>query len=142
MSFHYKNLEIVVCEKTKPDSPKFICDVCECFKPVYKCRECVQLMCCSCNNKHKRVSQFQHYHVCMMADHNLCDEHKQNVTHLCVKCAKRLCMKCMLIGHLGHEKEELKSMKTKIKENLSELLHAKKSLQANVSITMQVKANL
>ena len=33
-------------------------------------------------------------------------------------------------------------MKTKIKENLSELLHAKKSLQANMSITMQVKANL
>ena len=93
MKTMFDEMEIVVCEKTKPDSPKFICDVCECFKPVYKCRECVQLMCCSCNNKHKRV----------MADHNLCDEHKQNVTHLCVKCAKRLCIKCMLIGHLGHE---------------------------------------
>ena len=112
-------------------------------------------MCSSCNNKHKRVSQFQQHHVCKMADHNLCDEHKQNVTHLCVKCAKRLCMKCMLINHLEHEhyfkefsegvsvlKEEFKSMKTNIDDNLSELLHEKKLLQANVSITKQIKVNL
>ena len=151
----FDEMELVVVEKTKSDSPKSICEVCECFKPVYRCRECIQLMCGSCNNKHGIVPEFQRHHVYKIVDHNLCDKHKQNVTHVCTKCVKRLCMKCMLIDHLDHKhffkefskgvstfREELNIMKTKMEENLSEILDAKKSLQEKVAVTSEMKGNL
>ena len=155
MKTMFDEMELVVAEKTKTDSPKSICDVCECFKPVYRCRECIQLMCGSCNNKHGIVPEFQRHHVYKIVDHNLCDTHKHNVTHICMECAKRLCMKCMLIDHLEHKhyfkefskgisalREELNIMKMKMEENLSEVLDAKKTLQEKVAMTSEIKANM
>ena len=114
------------------------CDVCESFKATYKCKECVKIMCALCKSNHDNVTLFKSHFLHKIASYSFCEKHGEPVTHSCLKCAKHLCMKCMLLDHVEHSEfyefhdkavgkfdTEMKEMKTKLEGSLEILANKK-----------------
>ena len=129
-------------------TPKFKCQICDIKPPVYKCKDCPQLMCESCKNDHNDM--FEGHAVFEM-----CQKHEESITHLCKKCVTQLCMKCAVLDHKEHKahfidytkgtqelKEEVKTLYSNIKEEIKLLdshLHATK---INHEITLDIDKSL
>ena len=120
------------------------CDVCESFKATYKCKECVKIMCTLCKSKHDNVTFFKSHILHKIASYSFCEKHGEQITHSCLKCAKHLCMKCMLFDHVEHSEfyefhdkaaetfdTELKEMKTKLESSLKTLTNKNNLTQEN-----------
>ena len=120
------------------------CDVCVSYKATYKCKECMQIMCSLCKTKHDSISFFKSHILHKITASSFCEQHRNKVTHSCLKCAKHLCMKCMLFDHVEHsefyefhnkaaEKFEIEmmEMKSKLKGSLVTLEKKKDDLQEN-----------
>ena len=120
------------------------CDVCESFKATYKCKECVKIMCTLCKSKHDNVTFFKSHILHKIASYSFCEKHGEQITHSCLKCAKHLCMKCMLFDHVEHSQfyefhdkaaekfdTELKEMKTKLEGSLKTLTNKNNLTQEN-----------
>ena len=114
------------------------CDVCESFKATYKCKECVKIMCTLCKSKHNNVTFFKSHFLHKIQSYSFCEKHGEQVTHSCLKCAKHLCMKCMLLDHVEHSEfyefhdkavekfdTEMKEMKTKLEGRIAILANKK-----------------
>ena len=114
--------------KENPKSKKnTLCQICDMKPPVYKCKDCPQLMCESCNNKHSKM--FKGHAVFEM-----CEKHEDGITHLCKKCVRPLCMKCGVLDHDEHQdyfvdynkgtkelREEVKTLHNKMKEEIKQI---------------------
>ena len=114
--------------KENPKSKKnTMCQICDMKPPVFKCKDCPQLMCESCNNKHSKM--FDGHAVFEM-----CEKHEDGITHLCKKCVRPLCMKCGVLDHDEHQdyfidynkgteelKEEVKTLHIKMKEEIKQM---------------------
>ena len=116
--------------KENPQSknkPKSQCQICDIKTPVYKCKDCPQLMCDSCKDKHNQM--FERHVVFEM-----CEKHEDGITHLCKKCVRPLCMKCGVLDHDEHRayfidynkgteelKEEVKTLHNNIGEEIKHI---------------------
>ena len=118
-------------EKSEGTKDYAICDVCESYKATYTCKECLQIMCSLCKSKHDNISFFKSHMLHKIAAYSICKQHQSKITHTCLKCAKHLCMKCMMFEHEEHsefyefhakaaEKFDagIKKMKTKLEGSL------------------------
>ena len=120
------------------------CDVCESYKATYNFKECVQIMCTLCKSKHDNISFFQSHTLHKIAGCSFCEQHQSKITHSCLKCAKHLCMKCMLFDHVEHSEfyefhdkaaekfdTKMKELKTKLVGSLVTLTNKKDGMQEN-----------
>ena len=83
--------------KCKKNDSKSMCQICETKPPVYKCKDCPSLICESCKSGHNDM--FEGHAV-----FNMCQIHREGVTHLCKKCIFPLCMKCGVLDHKEHKR--------------------------------------
>ena len=78
-----------------------LCQFCLSENATLKCQECSQLICEECSEKHKTMKTFKDHKI-----YNLCDKHKDGmITHVCIKCARPACAKCVMTEHFDHEAE-------------------------------------
>ena len=78
-----------------------LCQFCLAENATLKCQECSQLICEECSEKHKTMKTFKDHKI-----YKLCDKHKDGmITHVCVKCARPACAKCVMTEHFDHETE-------------------------------------
>ena len=94
-------------------SPK--CLFCSKEKAKYKCRECNQFLCERCKTKHNKMKTFKS-HVIL----ELCHQHLEGISHVCMQCVQDLCIKCLVLDHEDHEHqvEEYNEGKEKLKSEL------------------------
>ena len=85
---------------TKAAKVKSKCQICEEGDPVFKCKECSNILCNRCKDSHGKVPEFQSHTVL-----GLCVKHEDGITHFCKKCVRPLCMKCMLLDHQEHAEQ-------------------------------------
>ena len=79
----------------------FLCKFCLAETATLKCQECSQLFCETCSEKHKAMKTFKDHKI-----YKLCDKHKDGmITHVCIKCARPACAKCVMTEHFDHETE-------------------------------------
>ena len=129
-------------EKSEGTKDYAICDVCESCKATYTCKECLQIMCSLCKSKHDSISFFKSHMLHKIAAYSICKQHQSKITHTCLKCAKHLCMKCMMFEHVEHSEfyefhdkaaekfdAEIKEMKTKLEGSLVTLAKKKGFMQ-------------
>ena len=103
-------------------SPK--CVFCSKEQAKYKCRECYQFLCAQCKIKHNQMETFKN-HIIL----ELCQEHMEGISHVCMQCVQALCIKCIVLDHRDHEhqveennegmgkvKSKLEKMNNKLKE--------------------------
>ena len=82
-------------------SDKALCQFCLDENAALKCQECSQLICEECSEKHKAMKTFKDHKI-----YKLCDKHKDGmITHVCIKCARPACAKCVMTEHFDHEAE-------------------------------------
>ena len=139
-------MEDVTRENTKSEMTNDYtkCYVCKSYKPNYKCNECVQVMCTLCKSKHDNISFFKYHTLHKIAAYSFCEQHESKITHSCLKCAKHLCMKCMLFDHVEHSEFyefhdkavekfdiKIKEMKTKLESSMLSMANKKCSMQEN-----------
>ena len=78
-----------------------LCQFCLSENATLKCQECSQLICEECSEKHKTMKTFNDHKI-----YKLCDKHKDGmITHVCIKCARPACAKCVMTEHFDHEAE-------------------------------------
>ena len=78
-----------------------LCQFCLSENATLKCQECSQLICEECSEKHKIMKTFKDHKI-----YKLCDKHKDGmITHVCIKCARPACAKCVMTEHFDHEAE-------------------------------------
>ena len=78
-----------------------LCQFCLSENATLKCQECSQLICEECSEKHKIMKTFKDHKM-----YKLCDKHKDGmITHVCIKCARSACAKCVMTEHFDHEAE-------------------------------------
>ena len=78
-----------------------LCQFCLSENATLKCQECSQLICEECSEKHKTMKTFKDHKI-----YKLCDKHKDGmITHVCIKCARPACAKCVMTEHFEHETE-------------------------------------
>ena len=85
---------------TKAAKVKSKCQICEEGEPVFKCKECSNILCNRCKDSHGKVPEFQSHTVL-----GLCVKHEDGITHFCKECVRPLCMKCMLLDHQEHAQQ-------------------------------------
>ena len=76
---------------------KNICDVCHRKQIVYKCLDCPNKMCENCTDSHNMLKPFRHHRVVLM-----CEDHGEQVTHICMLCMVTGCPKCIIQEHYNH----------------------------------------
>ena len=130
------------------DKLKSQCQICDINAPVYKCKDCPQLMCESCKNDHNDM--FEGHAVFEM-----CEKHEESITHLCKKCVRQLCMKCAVLDHKEHKahfvdytkgtqelKEEVKTLHSNIKEEIKQIDSHRCAAKKTHEITLDMKKSL
>ena len=130
------------------DLSKSFCQICERKPPVYKCKDCPQLMCQPCTKEHNDI--FRGHQV-----NDMCGEHEESITLLCKKCVRQLCMKCAVLDHKEHKayfveyKEGIQNLQEEAKSMLSSLSKGISSIEghlhhsaAQYKITANMKRNL
>ena len=135
-------------QKQKNSEPKSMCQICDMKTPVYKCKDCPQLMCESCKNDHNDM--FEGHAVFEM-----CQKHEESITHLCKKCVRQLCMKCAVLDHKEHKahfidytkgtqelKEEVKTIHSNIKEEIKQIDSHLDATKINHEITLDMDKSL
>ena len=97
-------------------SPK--CLFCSNENAAYKCRECNQFLCERCKTKHNKMKTFK-THVIL----ELCHEHLEGISHVCMQCLQALCIKCIVLDHEDHEHhvEEYNEGMEKLKSELDKM---------------------
>ena len=117
--------------------PKMRCQICKVATPDFKCNSCPRLMCAACKNEHNDVKEYKGHSV-----FDLCHQHEDSITHMCMKCITPLCMSCMAIDHKHHKgnfedmSEAMKNMmndadklKNTLREKEIELVHFDENIQ-------------
>ena len=114
------------------------CQICEEGEPVFKCKECSNILCDQCKDSHGNVPEFQSHTVL-----GLCVKHEDGITHFCKKCVRPVCMKCMLLDHREHA-QQFVSYDAGVKELLNQAETLQKQLtNAKTSVdTFLEKAKL
>ena len=74
------------------------CQICKVATPDFKCNNCPRLMCAACKNEHNDVKEYKGHAV-----FDLCHQHDDSITHMCMKCITPLCMSCMAVDHKHHK---------------------------------------
>ena len=137
-----------VTNSSGKDLSKSLCQICERKPPVYKCKDCPQLMCQPCTKEHNDI--FRGHQV-----NDMCGEHEESITLLCKKCVRQLCMKCAVLDHKEHKayfveyKEGIQNLQEEAKSMLSSLSKGISSIEAHLhhsasqyKITTNMKRNL
>ena len=120
VNFMLKKMRDRELSKTKQpeiteDPPKTPCQICKRKNPEFKCMQCQRAMCTSCKNAHLKIKDYKDHLV-----FDLCQQHDDHITHMCMKCLIPLCMTCMVVEHHHHN------------ENFLEFTEATKSIQTDV----------
>ena len=102
------------------------CQICKVATPDFKCNNCPRLMCAACKNEHNDVKEYKCHAV-----FDLCHQHDDSITHMCMKCITPLCMSCMAVDHKHHKgnfedmseamTEETKVMKESVKQAVCQM---------------------
>ena len=87
-------------EKKLLASPKKVtlCQLCGREAAGHKCLDCNELMCQTCNVKHSKALRFKNHNVVVK-----CENHDEGISHICVKCVKEVCSKCIIVDHSDHD---------------------------------------
>ena len=112
--------------QSSPDKPRSMCEVCQQIPAIFKCKDCLQLLCGTCKKRHEEIQEFKHHSV-----FDLCQEHQQAITHLCKQCVRPLCMRCMIIDHTEH-----KDHFAKYDQGIAELQSVTKKLRNDIKKEM------
>ena len=100
-----------------------LCQFCLSENATLKCQECSQLICEECSEKHKTMKTFKNHKI-----YKLCDKHKDGmITHVCIKCVRPACAKCVMTEHFDHEAEI-----EKYQEGIETLIQQISKYKANV----------
>ena len=75
-----------------------LCHICNREVAGYKCLDCNELMCQKCIDKHSKSQRFKNHKVVVK-----CDIHNEGITHICSKCVKGVCSKCIILDHSDHD---------------------------------------
>ena len=106
-------------------SPK--CLLCSKKTASYKCRECKQFFCKHCQRNHNKMKIFKSHLIL-----ELCKEHMEPITHVCMQCVQALCVKCIVLDHEDHEDQV---------EEYNEGMEQLKSELDKMNIKLQEKTN-
>ena len=138
-------------EKKLLASPKKVtlCQLCGREAAEYKCLDCNELMCQTCNIKHSKALRFKNHSVVVK-----CENHDEGISHICVKCVKEVCSKCIIVDHSDHDdhvhvykngmsllhsdiekymsvvNKQIKSLDTLLKENQKKIMVEKEQQQS------------
>ena len=138
-------------EKKLLASPKKVtlCQLCGREAAEYKCLDCNELMCQTCNIKHSKALRFKNHSVVVK-----CENHDEGISHICVKCVKEVCSKCIIVDHSDHDdhvhvykngmsllhsdiekymsvvNKQIKSVDTLLKEDLKKIMTEKEQQQS------------
>ena len=74
------------------------CHICNIEVTKYKCLDCNEMMCKRCTAKHSKSQRFTNHKVVVK-----CDIHNEGITHICEKCLKGVCCKCIVLNHSDHD---------------------------------------
>ena len=106
---------------------KMCCQICKVATPDFKCNSCPRLMCAACKNEHDDVKEYKGHGV-----FDLCHQHEDSITHMCMKCITPLCMSCMAIDH-KHHKGNFEDMSEAMKSITKEITVLKDSITEKVN---------
>ena len=133
------------------------CDLCDAYKPLYKCKECSHFMCSLCKSKHDNVPLFKSHLTQKKEDlsSDFCEPHRAKVTHACLKCGRTLCRKCVIFDHVEHGedidcidsaiqkfKDEMNERQEQITDKLECLTKKETVLKRETSVVLFRKAML
>ena len=115
LSKNFMLLEMKDREKKLLASPKTVtvCQLCGREAAGHKCLDCNELMCQTCNMKHSKAVRYKTHKVVVK-----CANHDEGISHICVKCVKEACSKCIIVDHSDHDD------RVHVYENGMGLLHA------------------
>ena len=107
------------------------CHFCNKEPIFYKCIECNKLLCKSCTTKHHKMKIFRSHTIMSMSE--ICQEHSDEISHICMKCVQAVCVKCVVLYHADHEAkvEEYQAGFDNLKSNLETI---KKTLERKQSV--------
>ena len=133
------------------------CDLCDAYKALYKCKECSHIMCSLCKSKHDNVPLFKSHLIQKKEDlsSDFCEPHRAKVTHVCLKCGRTLCRKCVIFNHVEHSedidcadsaikkfKDEMNERREQISDKLECLTKKETLLKGKTSVVLFRKAML
>ena len=107
-----------------------VCDVCEDKPAFYKCSECNEYFCETCNKMHLRMRMSQGHHVAYIksiraineAIKTFCKEHAhEELKFHCRKCDVPICRDCKVLNHEGHLTAEIEEV---VEERKQRVEHA------------------
>ena len=85
-------------DKLLENPPEINCEFCSEEKPVNKCKDCDRVLCDSCTKNHNKMQTFKGHNIS-----KICQDHLDNISHICMKCLKGVCSKCIVLDHGDHE---------------------------------------
>ena len=74
------------------------CHFCNDEPVLYRCEECNKFLCEDCKTKHHQMKLFKSH---SMSD--ICQEHFDGISYICMKCVQAVCVKCVVLDHSDHE---------------------------------------
>ena len=75
-----------------------LCELCNEELASHNCLDCNELMCQICTIKHRKTRRFKKHQMVTK-----CKYHNEGITHMCEKCVKELCSKCITVDHSDHD---------------------------------------
>ena len=104
------------------------CHFCNKEPIFYKCIECNKFLCQSCETKHHKMKVFKGHSMS-----EICQEHFDGISHICMKCVQAVCVKCIVLDHADHE-DKVEEYQVGV-DNLKSILEdAKKKLKRRQTI--------
>ena len=100
MNYHLVQIMEQLKQERQPSISSLKCLFCSNENAAYKCRECSQFFCECCKTKHNKMKTFKS-HVIL----ELCHQHLEGISHVCMQCVQALCIKCIVLDHEDHEHE-------------------------------------
>ena len=129
LAMNFWLLQILDHDQVEKPAPKVqhICQFCNKYEAESKCETCNQILCKQCTEKHNKMKQFKGHNLMEM-----CEEHCEGITHICMKCIKPSCIKCMVLFHAEHE-AKVKDYKTGCEEIKSSLTQQRDAVRRKLS---------
>ena len=128
-------IEVGARDKRKSIDSKDVtrCEVCNAYKATFKCKECVKIMCPLCKSKHDKVPLFKSHFMQKELDlsNAFCHPHQSKITHACLKCARPLCMTCILFDHSEHG-EYVEIFDTAIAKFTTEIIEKQEKIESKL----------
>ena len=98
MNFQLVQIMEHLKQERKPMFCSRNCHFCNKEPILNKCIECNKFLCETCETKQHKMKVFKGHSMS-----EICQEHFDRISHICMKCVQAVCVKCVVLYHADHE---------------------------------------